>query len=303
MRTIFVINPAAGNGIAMKKWLKFKETIRFPFELAVSRYSGHAVEIVKGLHDSSEPVLVIGFGGDGTLREVIAGAAGAPQLIVGSVPAGSGNDFSRGFHSFADAGEIAAFLQNPIGKRQDLGQFADDDGHYFVSSSGIGFDADISVKVNRSVLKRLLNKLGLGKLVYLIYVISALLTFRLFTLTVEQDGKTLQFDRVWFATVSNQPYFGGGMKISPHSITDDGILELTVVNRLSRLKLLLVFGTVFSGKHLQFKEVHQLKGTDFLLATDRPVYRHVDGDGAGRTPEKRSIRYSVSLDGWQSVNK
>ncbi|WP_033541582.1 diacylglycerol/lipid kinase family protein [Planococcus sp. CAU13] len=303
MRTIFVINPVAGNGNAMKKWLKFKETIFFPFELAVSRYSGHALELVRELHNSPEPVLVIGFGGDGTMREVVAGAAGAPLVTIGSVAAGSGNDFGRGFHSFADAGEIAAFIQNPVSSRQDLGEFIDGSAHHFVSSSGLGFDAEISVKVNRSLIKRWLNGIGMGKLVYLIYVILTLLSFRLFTLTVEHDGKTVQYDRVWFATVSNQPYFGGGMKISPHSVTDDGILELTVVNRLSRLKLLLVFGTVFSGKHLRFKEVHQLKATDFLLTTDRPVYRHVDGDNAGRSDANVGVSYTVSASCWHSVNK
>ncbi|WP_422122869.1 diacylglycerol/lipid kinase family protein [Planococcus sp. X10-3] len=303
MRTIFVINPVAGNGNSMKKWLKFKETIPFHFELAVSRHSGHAIELVKELHKSPEPVLVVGFGGDGTLREVIAGAAGAPQLIVGSIAAGSGNDFGRGFHSFSDAAEIAAFLVNPESSPKDLGEFIDGVPQHFVSSSGIGFDAEISVKVNRSKVKQWLNRIGMGGLVYLIYVIITLLRFRLFGLTVEVDGETVHYDKVWFATVNNQPYFGGGMKISPHSIADDGILELTVVNRLSRLKLLLVFGTVFSGKHLGFKEVHQLHGKKFSLTADRAVYRHVDGDSAGRTPDNGSVPYKVSEKEWHSVNK
>lgn len=303
MRTIFVINPVAGNGKSMKKWLKFKDTIPFPYELAVSRFSGHATELVRELHDSEEPVLVVGFGGDGTLREVIAGAAGSVHVTVGSVAAGSGNDFSRGFHSFRDSAEIAAFLKKPASSPKDLGEFKDEVPYCFVSSSGIGFDAEISVKVNRSHVKRWLNRVGLGKLVYVVYVVTTLLKFQLFRLTVEQDGEKVVYENVWFATVSNQPYFGGGMKISPHSKADDGILELTVVNRLSRLKLLLVFGTVFSGKHLRFKEVHQLKGTEFLLSADRKVYRHVDGDSAGRTPENRSIRYSVSKREWHSVNK
>lgn len=304
MRTIFVINPVAGNGNSMKKWLAFKETIRFPFELAVSRYSGHATVLVKELHHSPEPVLVIGFGGDGTLREVVAGAAGADKIIVGSIAAGSGNDFGRGFHSFADAAEIAAFMADPGTCTNDLGEFMDgDQARYFVSSSGIGFDAEISVLVNRSKLKRWLNRIGMGKIVYLLYVIITLLRFRLFSLTVERDGEIVQYDKVWFATVSNQPYFGGGMKISPHSVVDDGILELTVVNRLSRLKLLLVFGTVFSGKHLKFKEVHQLKGSEFLLTADRSVYRHVDGDGAGSTVDNHPVSYSVSKHKWHSINK
>lgn len=302
MRTIFIINPIAGNGNSMKKWLKFRKTIHFPFELVVSRFSGHAILLVKELHNSPERVLIIGFGGDGTLREVVVGAAGASQLIVGSVAAGSGNDFGRGFTSFADAEEISAYLKNPVSVKKDLGELIDDRPYHFVSSSGLGFDAEVSVKVNRSKVKLWLNKIGMGKLVYLVYVIITLLKFQLFQLTVEQNGKTIHFEKVWFATVNNQPYFGGGMKISPHSKADDGILELTIVNCLSRLKLLLVFGTVFSGKHLRFKEVHQLRGTSFSLVVDQPVYRHVDGDSAGRAPENQQINYTVSKSDWHSVN-
>lgn len=303
MRTLFVVNPIAGNGNSMKKWRLFKETIRFPYQLAVSRYSGHATDIVKKLRNSSETILIIGFGGDGTLREVIIGAAGDPQLVVGSIGAGSGNDFGRGFHSFTDAEEIKQFLKIPSTSRKDLGELKDSETHHFVSSSGIGFDAEVSVKVNQSFAKRLLNKIGMGKIVYLVYVVLTLLNFRLFQLTVNQGGETIVYDQVWFATVSNQPYFGGGMKISPNSIADDGILELTVVNRLSRLKLLLVFGTVFSGKHLRFKEVHQLQAPEFSLTSDKAVYRHVDGDYAGHSSGNRSINYTVSKKDWHSVNK
>lgn len=303
MRTIFIINPVAGTGNSLKIWQQFKKDIHFPYEKAVTQYIGHATIMVKELHASSEPVLVIGFGGDGTLREIIAGAAGAEQLIVGSVAAGSGNDFGRGYYSFEDAESILNFLKRPLTVREDLGEFENGSIYQFVSSSGIGFDAEITVSVNRSSLKKWLNKIGLGKLIYLLYVIKTFIKFKQFNLEVEYGGKQMVFNNVWLATVSNQPYFGGGMKISPHSKTDDGLLELTIVHNISRLKLLFVFGTVFTGTHLRFKEVVQVSSPDFSLAADKAICRHVDGDFAGDTPPGHAVTYSVSKNYWNSVNK
>ena len=302
MKTIMIVNPAAGNGNAAKKWNKFKRTAAFSHDLLLTQYAGHAQEAVARLREGDEPVLVIGFGGDGTMREIIAGAAGAPNVIIGSIAAGSGNDFGRGFYSFKDADAVELFLQNPVSREQDLGEFIDSELFRFASSSGIGFDAEISALVNRSLAKKGLNKVGAGKLVYLLYVIRTLFRFEKFDLAVEMDGSTQQFKDVWLATVSNQPYFGGGMKISPDSKTGDGLLELTIVSGISRLKLLLVFGTVFTGSHTRFKEVIQFSGSQFRLKTDRQVYRHIDGDYAGKSPVDEPIQYGISKSRWHAIN-
>lgn len=302
MKTLFVINPVAGNGNSLKKWKQFKKALAFPHEIVVTEYAGHAMDLVKSLGSSKHPCLVIGFGGDGTLREVIAGAAGAANIIVGSVAAGSGNDFSRGFYSFRDGASIERFLENPAFSKEDLGEFRDEEICRFASSSGIGFDAEISVLVNHSRAKKALNRIGAGKLVYMVYVIRTLISFQKFGLSVEQDGQKRVFQDVWFAAASNQPYFGGGMKISPASRTDDGLLELTVVHGISRLKLLLVFGTVFTGSHTKFKEVVQLCAKDFHLTADTEVYRHVDGDSAGKTAPGRAMDYGISEKTWKAAN-
>lgn len=302
MKTIFIINPVAGNGNALKKWAQFKKTIDFPYEAVITKRPGYATEYVQELAKEETPYLIIGFGGDGTLREIIAGAAGMAQLAVGSVSAGSGNDFGRGFNCFEKASQISDFLEQPDFAREDLGEFSDGPPRQFVSSSGIGFDAEITVLVNRSHLKRWLNKFKAGKLVYVFYVLKVFMKFEKFGLNVEANGQMQHYEDVWFTTVHNQPYFGGGMKISPHSKTNDGILELTVVHGISRLKLLTVFGTVFNGSHTRFKEVMQMHGEQFLLTTDRPIFRHLDGDDAGKTPANKEVAYHISPQQWTAVN-
>jgi len=302
MKVVFIINPVAGNGKALKKWRQFEQTLHFPYEARFTEKSGHATKLAKAMQAHKEPVLLIGFGGDGTLREIIAGAAGSENLIVGSVAAGSGNDFGRGFAAFPDAASIQRFLNAPSFRKEDLGEFGDKAIHQFVSSSGIGFDAEISVLVNRSPAKKWLNKVGAGKIVYLLYVIKTLMKFELFHLAVEDANGKKFYNNVWFATISNQPFFGGGMKISPNSKTDDGLLELTVVHNLPRLKLLLVFGTVFTGAHTRFKEVVQISGPEFRLTANKSIFRHVDGDDAGTAPENKAVTYAISKQYWKSAN-
>lgn len=301
MKTIVIVNPAAGNGNAAKKWHTFKRDLQFPYELVITEYAGHAQKAVRAYRDDAESCLIIGFGGDGTMREIIAGAAGATNMIIGSVAAGSGNDFCRGFYSFKDAAAVSLFLQGISSSQHDLGEFRDVETYQFASSSGIGFDAEISAMVNRSWAKKGLNKIRAGKLVYLLYVIRTLFRFEKFDLVVEMNGIEQSFTDVWLATANNQPYFGGGMKISPNSKTGDGVLELTIVSGISRLKLLLVFGTVFNGTHTKFKEVVQLSGSRFRLKTDRQVYRHIDGDYAGKSPEHKFIEYGVGASRWNAI--
>lgn len=301
MKIIFIINPTAGNGRALKKWQRFEKTLLFPFEHILTAYPGHATEIAASYRKAQAEVLLIGFGGDGTLREIVVGAAGASEILIGSVAAGSGNDFVRAYGTFKDAQAIELFLKQPRFKWQDLGDFMNGGHCQFVSSSGVGFDAEITIAVNHSMLKKKLNRFGMGKIAYFLYVIKTLIKFEKFNLTVQCGNNTIVYQDVWMATVSNQPYFGGGMKISPASIPNDGLLELTVVHQLSRLKLLLVFGTVFSGAHTRFNEVSQMSSTKFILSTDTAVCRHVDGDDAGMSFPKEEISYCVNMHDWKSV--
>lgn len=301
MSIIFIINPQAGNGAALSTWHRFSKTIDFEYEQYVTEYPGHALQLVEAFKARGRDILVIGFGGDGTMREIAAAAAGSKHVIVASIAAGSGNDFARAYGCFYSTAEIQQYVQHAQTRNTDIGEVLGDNRQLFASSSGIGFDAAVAQAVNRSRTKQWLNKIRLGKLSYFLFVVSTLMTFRTFQLTVESNGEIVNFDKVWLATVSNQPFFGGGMKISPQSKADDGVLELTVVHHLPRLKLLAVFGTVFSGSHTRFQEVVQLSSASFTLWTGHAVPRHVDGDEAGSTKADKQLTYRVAKEKWRQA--
>lgn len=279
----FVINERAGNGQGAKKWQRVKEQLSVPYKVHITQYEKHAIELVHTLCNEAklgdEKTVIIVVGGDGSIHEALNGFDWGSSVMLGAVSAGSGNDFNRGYGSFKTAREIERFLQDGKSTTHDLGLIeAGNQTISFVNNCGIGFDATVAITANESKTKKRFNKLGLGKLSYAFYLVKCLFTFKPFDLIVTTEGGERTFENVWFVTASNQPFFGGGMKISPSSKTNDGQLELTVVHNLSRLKLLFVFSTVFFGKHTGFKEIEQLTASSFKLTMHETYLFHADGE-------------------------
>lgn len=292
MNVHFIINEQAGDGKGAKLWAKLREHTSYPFHLTERR--DHATTIALQLaQESTESLLVIVIGGDGTIHEVLNGVVGYSNVTVGVMKAGSGNDFAREFPAFETLQEVEAYAATlPIKRKTvDFGSVQLAEGHkrYFASNSGFGLDADISLAASQSVIKKTLNKWKLGRVVYALTVVRSLLAFKPFNARIQIGSDTRVFKDVWMITVSNQKYYGGGMKISPHSIYDDGKFEMTVVHSISMLKFLAVFLTVFNGSHTKLKKVSTYEGDEFIIETDRMVGCHTDGEYIGTTTEQAVI--------------
>jgi diacylglycerol kinase family enzyme len=133
-------------------------------------------------------------------------------------------------------------------------------------------------------MKSLFNSLGLGSLVYAYCLVKLLFRYRCTSIELVIDGIKHNFEDTWFVTVSNQPFYGGGMKIAPVAAPDDGLLDITVVHKLSKLKLLFVFISVFYGRHTRFKEVNFFKGKKISINSSSSLFVHADGEFIGHTP-------------------
>ena len=309
MKLIFIVNEKSGNGKGRKVWRSIQSQLTVPYEVFITAYEKDAINIAQQIkmysNENSMPVLLVGIGGDGTYHEIVNGIQGANHIILGAVCAGSGNDFKRAYGQFHNAKEIEQFLHNVTVVSKDIGiiQNAQQSTIYFVNNSGIGFDAKVAIAANQSKIKKAFNLIGLGKLCYVYYLIKCLFTFKPFKMTVFIDGQLKSYENVWFVTASNQPYFGGGMKISPTSKTDDGVLELTVVHNLNKYKLLFVFITVFFAKHTKFKEVELLTGSQFTIHMQENYPIHADGEHLSIETKSAPIIYSASRSCWQLAKK
>lgn len=287
-----IVNPLAKNGYGLTIWKKVELELRkeeVPYQVFFTEYAGHAKKIAEYIGNKAPQTTVVAVGGDGTLHEVINGLIDFPEIKVGFIPGGSGNDFSRGFsiprNPVAAARSLFQWLKADP-KYVDLGRIvnATSENSYFINNMGAGFDAVIASEANRSRLKALFNRFSMGTVVYAIIVIKQLFSYKCTDVVVDVDGKRYYFPATWFVTVANQPYYGGGMMIAPNACPNDGLLNLIVVHNLSKIKFLAVFISVFWGGHIRYKEVIILKGKRMTITPTSPLLLHSDGESAGHTP-------------------
>ncbi|TFD98272.1 diacylglycerol/lipid kinase family protein [Jeotgalibacillus salarius] len=294
MKKIAVCNPNAGKGLSKR----LLSTL-----IPVLQNDGIEIWMTRSKHDAEHrirdwcnenPDLEVCFiisGGDGTMHEAVNGAAGHQHASFASIPTGSGNDFARYFGGFELDQDLSAAMERSTLSKHDVIRYKLNGGQTrtAVSNMGAGFDAEVAFSANQSPLKKLLNKLSIGKVVYVLFLVRQLMIFKPYSLEVTVHNKTFLFDKVWFATISNQPYYGGGMKIAPKADTRDGELDLTIVHGLSRIKFLFVFLSVFKGTHTKFKEVYHLRSEKVDLKAGADVRVHADGEDNGLLKENQRL--------------
>ncbi|QNG60877.1 diacylglycerol kinase family lipid kinase [Bacillus sp. PAMC26568] len=294
----FIINPLAGNGQSLRVWKKVKHELelnKIEYRSFLTEYSGHAEVLARQVATIQDYHLktVIGIGGDGTIHEIVNGLSQFKHVQIGFISAGSGNDFARGY-ALPPAKKAAASILRNLKKQVrswDLGQYNIGQlDRSFVNSMGAGFDAYVAKLSNEMEIKKILNIFRAGSFIYIFALLKGLKNYQPGDVTLTIDGEEKTYRNVWLTAVSNHPYYGGGMKISPDAKPDDGLLDVILVHNLSRIKLLLLFGLVFAGKHTCLKEVHAFKAKEIKITADAPLMIQADGEYIGETPVTVTLR-------------
>ena len=282
----FIINPVAKNSGSLRIWGKIKTALDgegIHYSYAFTEYKGHGAELVREFLRKQGNAIMVAIGGDGTIHEVANGAARFPGARIAFIPAGSGNDFARGEGIDAHPLKaLEALLQSNGERPMDLGFYKSSGSEgYFLNSLGIGLDAAVTRAVDQSRLKYYFNKLRAGKVIYLAYFLWKWMTYKPGNMEVEIDGERYAFTNTWLVNVSNHPYFGGGIKISPNAKPDDGIFHILVIHNIPRLKLLLMFSTVLWGGHLRIQGVDSYTGRTIRVISSTGAPIQVDGENIG----------------------
>ena len=283
---IFIINPTAGSGSAIKQFAKIQASQLYKeieSRYFITKYNGHAEKIVGHIvkeESNNSITAIIVIGGDGTLHEVINGIE-KRHVPIAIIPSGSGNDFARIFSN--DRKPLAILKAITKGKSNQsywLGNYQMKNGkkRYFVNSIGFGFDAEITQIANQSFYKKILNKLWLGRASYVIALIQVLRRFKPLNVEIEVNGQKRQIKDCWMVTIANHPYYGGGMKIIPDAVVQPSVFPVLIIHSISKWKVLGLFMTVFIGKHIQFKEVEIFETTELKISSTDKMYYQVDGE-------------------------
>lgn len=274
----FIMNPTANMG---KAWRLAADLRPVMDEYGGADWAGsvfptHAVELARqAVHEGYE--MIIAGGGDGTVHEIINGLMEFPiedRPKLGVVPLGSGNDFAHGIGMPEEPWEALRQIFTGTPREIDLGYVEDDRGRqeFWQNTLGIGFDAIVTIYSHNLPLVR-------GFLMYLIAVLKTVfLNHQPLNVNVTVDGEHDWEDQLLMLTLCNGPREGGGFKISPDSIMDDGRFEYVAVKSVSRLMMLRLIPEFMRGAHLRFPKISLHPFRQLEIKSDQSMYIHMDGE-------------------------
>lgn len=221
----FIINPHSKTGRAKSIWLELKKKLddqSVEYKSYMSKKQGDAAKICSKICSYKGTKKIIIIGGDGTANEVLNGIQDPSNVILGYIPLGSGNDLARGLKLPKNPLMVLDLILHPVLFRYvDHGITTVNDtkqNHRFAVSSGIGYDAAICQEAQTSPLKKLLNKLHLGKLTYILIAIKQVFTHQQTEADIIIDQhKHIHTKRLIFMASLIHKYEGGGLLMAPNA--------------------------------------------------------------------------------------
>ncbi len=277
MRHIFVINPIAGKQDPRELLLpRIREAFagREAPEIYITKGRQDAIAFVRGrCAAAGEELRFYACGGDGTISEVAEGLWGHENASLGVIPCGTGNDFVKNFPG-VDFLSIPAQLAGEE-KRVDAIRFND---RISLNLCNVGMDADVADNMHR--FKRLPLVTGSGA-----YNLSILYTFfrRLGKRArfVLDENRVMETEAV-LMVAANGKFYGGNYQGAPLALLDDGLIDVCIVPKISRLTMLGVIGKYQKGLHVSDQELRKLvtytRCRTLEVEYDQPVTMCVDGE-------------------------
>lgn len=284
----FIVNKISGNGRALKIWEQIEKKLKEKnvyYCVRFTQKSKHATLLVQELIRKENVTVVVAVGGDGTIHEVINGLVGT-NIPIGIIPAGSGNDFSRGLGIPLKHDDALERILSGKPQIIDIGNI---NSTYFCTVAGIGFDGEVAQTTNVSIYKKICNFIWMGKISYIISALLVLIRYKPMNISIMIDKKLYKIPKVWLIAVANLPFYGGGLVICPKAESNDGLFDICIVQEMSKWEFLCVFPLVFKGNHTSSPSIRIIKGKELEIYSPVPLLIHGDGEVIGQTPARIRI--------------
>ena len=294
-RYCLIVNPTAGKGAAQKALPSIEAHLKkfgVNYDLKITEYPGHAIQIAQEAGSNGYHT-VVAVGGDGTANEVINGlmeAANGSQVTanLAVLPVGRGNDFSYGMGIVQDLEAACKLLVDGKTRQIDVGFLKGGDypeGRYFGNGIGIGFDTVVGFEAAK--LPSFIG--GIPG-----YIIAALKTIFLYfkqpTILLDIDGEVLE-QPCLLVSVMNGRRMGGSFMFAPDSASDDGMLNLCIAGKLTRLQALGLFPKVMAGTQGEHPAIKMSTGKEIkITAVSGTLPVHADGETICVTGQELEIQ-------------
>jgi diacylglycerol kinase (ATP) len=286
MKAAVIINPKSASGNTVKMWREIQASIQRSLgtiEVLMTEYPHHATSIAKDIATKKDLDCLIIMGGDGSIHEVVNGLMDEkgnvinPKLKVGILNSGRGCDFIRTLGIPVIAGEAVSKLVDGHTKAVDVGQIkihrhGNTETHYFINSFSYGLGGEVAKNIQRN------ESMFSPTTTYFLASTMGFLKSRPFEIEFSINGEKPYVSECMNIFVMNGRYSGGGMHWAPPGRLDDGLLDLIVVEKISKLKLAMVTPKVYDGTFLSVKEVkhNQVKSVRMKAKIDLAL--EMDGE-------------------------
>ena len=291
-----IVNPQAADGKTARDWpvirSHFENTVG-PLTDYVTQAPQHAIELARAAVRRGHRV-IIAVGGDGTLNEVVNGlfendATIDPEVTLALIPRGTGSDFRQTVRLPLDPRLAVDALKAATARPLDLMRlrFRSHEGQdrirYSINVTSFGMGGIVSERAKRY------SKYVGGKLSFVAATLFTSLGFRGREVRLEMDGRQSVAARILNVAVGNGQYHGAGMWICPRASLDDGLLDVTIIEYMSPLRVakdmkLLYNGRVYTHPRVRFHRVARISAS-----AAQETLIEIDGEPLGRLPLEMEV--------------
>lgn len=292
-----IINPNAGGGKSLNKWKRsVKHRLQasgIQFEPVFTQHEGHAIELARTAVQQGYRHL-IAMGGDGTIHEVMNGimsqhSIATNEVTLSVIPVGTGNDWIRSMQISQNIFDAIDIIQNGTTYQQDIGLASYFSGNkqeerYFLNVAGMGFDAFVGHRLGAN--KRF------GQLSYFFAIFDGLFNYKNMPLSIIMPTETIE-NQMFMVNIGIGQFFGGGMKITPHAVPNDGLFDITLVGNLTKLDIIKELRNLYTGDFLSNPKIDAFQTNNIHIQSsnkqDPTVYLQLDGELVGHAPVDFSL--------------
>lgn len=295
-KTVFVVNPHAGNGATGKEWPRISRRatdLLGPFELCMTAGPGDATRMTRdALQRGADRIICVG--GDGTLNEVVNGFFDdntplGKSAVLGFIPNGTGCDFCRTVPIPTGLEASLETIREGHRRTIDLGliRYRNHEGRqctrYFHNIASFGLGGEVDDRVNRT-------SKACGPFITFIWAtLATLFSYGTKSIRIRMDGGAEQTVDVLNIAVANGRYHGGGMLVAPDAVTDDGLFDVTVIGAMSLPLVFWHLPKLYTGGIKRIRQVSLSTGKRVIASSEQRVLLDIDGEQPGTLPAELSI--------------
>ncbi|MHB8469703.1 MAG: diacylglycerol/lipid kinase family protein [Gaiellaceae bacterium] len=290
--TVFLVNPASGNGSTGKRWPELAHraaALGLTGETLFSERPGHAIGLAeRAARDGAG--LVVAVGGDGTLSETVNGLvrAGAATELA-TIPLGTGMDFVRTYGIPTRFDDAVATARNGVARTIDVGRVSyrawdgTDAERYYANVGSVGMSAAVAQRANG------MSKAFGGRATFFYALVRVFLEWRNGVVTVELADGERREARMHDVIVANGRWHGGAMKLAPGAEPDDGLFDVVLIGDVTKLDFLTTAPKIYRGTYLAHPKVDLVRSSEVTVDAPERLPIELDGEQVGTTPARFEI--------------